>query len=219
MKTTEYRGKRFKENGSNKTFKIAIAVIAILAVIGVLIYVVITQNSSTGQQPIETEDNNAIVENTIVEEPTNETETPVVEEIEMPKTVEGYNVLGQLVIDKIELDNYILHKTTDASLDLSVARYYGPKKANTVGNFCIIGHNYTGRFINLYKLNEGDTFYIIDNNNKEKVTYEIYRKYTINPEDLSCLDQNNNGKREVTLITCNNGGVTRLILKAHEVVE
>ena len=218
MKKTESRGKRFKKNDSNKKLKTVIVIIAIL-IIGVAITVAISQNNSTGQQPIETEESNTLTNNVDEEEFTNETDTPEVNESEMPKTMGGYNVIGQIVIDKIELKNYILHTTTDASLDLSVARYYGPKKANTAGNLCIIGHNYKGLFINLYKLNEGDRFYIIDSDNKEKVTYEIYKKYTINPSNLSCLDQNNDGKRVVTLITCNNGGVTRLILKAREVIE
>ena len=204
MKKTESRGKRFKKNDSNKKLKTVIVIIAIL-IIGVAITVAISQNNSTGQQPIETEESNTLTNNVDEEEFTNETDTPEVNESEMPKTMGGYNVIGQIVIDKIELKNYILHTTTDASLDLSVARYYGPKKANTAGN--------------LYKLNEGDRFYIIDSDNKEKVTYEIYKKYTINPSNLSCLDQNNDGKRVVTLITCNNGGVTRLILKAREVIE
>ena len=52
---------------------------------------------------------------------------------------------------------------------------------------------------------------------KERVDYEIYDKYTCDPTDLSCLDQNQDGKKEVTLITCNPGGLTRLICKAREV--
>ena len=63
----------------------------------------------------------------------------------------------------------------------------------------------------------GDLFYIIDKETNSKVYYKIYDKYTCNPDDLSCLEQNEDGKREVTLITCNPGGLTRLICKAREV--
>ena len=49
------------------------------------------------------------------------------------------------------------------------------------------------------------------------IDYEIYDKYSCEPTDLSCLDQNQDGKKEVTLITCNPGGLTRLICKAREI--
>lgn len=63
----------------------------------------------------------------------------------------------------------------------------------------------------------GDTFYLINAESKTKVTYQIYNMYTCVPEDLSALDEIQNGKREVTLITCNPGGLTRLICKAREI--
>ena len=62
-----------------------------------------------------------------------------------------------------------------------------------------------------------DTFYIIDKAKDRKITYEIYDKYTVNPTDLECLNQETDNKREVTIITCNPGGLTRLIVKAREI--
>lgn len=135
---------------------------------------------------------------------------------EVPDTVGSYKVLGTLVIDKIELTKNILDKTTDESLNLSVTKFYGPK-INEKGNFCITGHNYKDTFAKLDNIKINDTFYIIDKENEQKVTYKVYDKYTVNPNELDCLDQNTNGKREVTIITCNPGGLTRLIVKAKEV--
>ena len=63
----------------------------------------------------------------------------------------------------------------------------------------------------------GDEFYIITKETKERVDYQIYDMYSCEPTDLSCLEQNQDGKREVTLITCNPGGLTRLICKAREI--
>ena len=63
----------------------------------------------------------------------------------------------------------------------------------------------------------GDEFYIIIKDTKERIDYQIYDMYSCEPENLSCLDQNQDGKREVTLITCNPGGLTRLICKAREI--
>lgn len=137
-------------------------------------------------------------------------------EIDLPEKMGNYTVIGQIVIDKIGVEKNILNKTEDASLNLSVTKFYGPK-INEAGNFCITGHNYKDMLKRLNELSEGDTFYLINREQKTKVTYEIYKIYTCNPTDLDCLDQPKDGTREVTLITCNPGGLTRLICKAKEV--
>ena len=88
-------------------------------------------------------------------------------------------------------------------MDLAVTRFYGPAYPNKVGNLCISGHNTSEKFFkNLKDLNLGDTFYIIDSEKHEKVIYKIYKKYSVEPTDLDCLNQGTNNKREVTLITC-----------------
>ena len=121
--------------------------------------------------------------------------------VEMPEEIEGYYVIGELVIEKINFKNYILNKTTDDSLNFSVTKFYGPK-VNQQGNLCITGHNTKENlFKNLKDLEKGDTFNIIDKENYENVVYKVYDKYTILPTDLKCLDQDTD-KRQVTLITC-----------------
>lgn len=137
-------------------------------------------------------------------------------DIEIPDNIGGYDVLGVIVIDKIGLQQNILNKTTDSSLNLAVTKFYGPQ-LNEKGNFCITGHNYRNLFIDIHNLEIGDTFYIIDKEQSRKVTYKIYKKYTVYPDELDCLSQSTNGKKEVTLITCNPGGLTRLIIKAQEI--
>lgn len=47
-----------------------------------------------------------------------------------------------------------------------------------------------------------------------KVSYEIYKNYETNYDDLSCTEQNTNGKVEITLVTCNNIKNKRRIIKA-----
>lgn len=136
--------------------------------------------------------------------------------IEIPATMGNYEVLGQLVIEKIGVTKNILNISEDASLKLSVAKLYGPD-VNASGNFCISGHNWNNMLKRLSEMQVGDIFYMINRETKTKVNYQIYNMYTCVPEDLSCLDQNDDGKREVTLITCNPGGLTRLICKAREI--
>lgn len=165
-------------------------------------------------------ESNNIVENTITNvepnyEVTNENMTEIVD-ADIPDTMGDYNVIGKIIIDKIGVEKNILDQTTDASLKLSVTKFYGPG-INEEGNLCISGHNYKDTFGYLGKMEKDDTFYIIDKVNFEKVIYRIYDKFTVNSTELDCLDQETEGKREVTLITCNPGGVTRLIIKACEI--
>lgn len=136
---------------------------------------------------------------------------------DLPEKIGNYTVIGELVIDKIGVKNSILEKTDETSLNLSVTKFYGPNGINNPGNFCIIGHNYTQFLKRLKEMKKGDTFYLINKQEHTKVTYKIYDIYSCEPTDLRCIDQNEDGKKEVTLITCNTGGLTRLICKAKEV--
>lgn len=170
--------------------------------------------NQTDSENTEAEQNNEPVEvATAVEGPQDE----IVDTSEIPATMGKYKVVGQLVIDKINVKKNILSVSDEASRALSVAHFYPPNLGvNESGNFCIDGHNWKGMLDRLSEMQVGDTFYLINRETKTKVNYEIYNKYTCVPEDLSCLDQNHDGKREVTLITCNPGGLTRLICKARE---
>ena len=149
----------------------------------------------------------------------NNTNAPVSQENEntnMVTKVGDYKVLGKLVIKKIEVEQYILEKTNEEALKLGLTKLYGPT-INTTGNFCIAGHNYAEKFLDLNALEKDDTFYIEDTTGK-KVTYKVYDKYSVQPDDLKCLMPNQKEK-EVTLITCEQGAQTRLVIKAKETTE
>lgn len=85
------------------------------------------------------------------------------------------------------------------------------------GNFCVAGHNVQKKnmFYNLRDLEIGDSMYLSDNA-IGKVEYEIYDIYSVTPEDVSCLSQETEGRREITLITCTNDSKKRIIVKAKE---
>lgn len=129
----------------------------------------------------------------------------------------GYKVVAFLEIPKIELETNVLAEYSKKGLDKCVSKFWG-SAPNCVGNFCIAGHNYQklNMFKNVYKLKEGDTLYLTDNENG-KYEYEIYDVYKVKPQNTKCLAQNTNGKREITLITCNSSGSYRIIVKAREV--
>lgn len=155
-------------------------------------------------------ESNNTEENIIVEEKQDE-----ISEVTIPEKMGNYEVLGQLVIEKIGVTKNVLNISENASLKLSIAKLYGPN-LNDSGNFCISGHNWNNMLKRLSEMQVGDTFYMVNRETKARVNYKIYDMYTCVPEDLSCLNQNHDGKREVTLITCNPGGLTRLICKARE---
>lgn len=85
------------------------------------------------------------------------------------------------------------------------------------GNLCIAGHNYNNYqfFSRLKKLNIGDIIYIYDLNGN-KIAYSIYKSYETDYDNLTCTTQETNGKREITLITCNNIKNKRRVIKAIE---
>lgn len=197
MKRTCLRGKHLKEKKSSKlNEKTVILVMFLLIVFTFFITKIPINKENLKISELQLNDNT----NDNKEELKNVAEIICVD---MPDKIESFDVVGKLVIEKINFENYILNKTTNDSLNFSVTKFYGPK-VNQKGNLCITGHNTKDElFKNLKKLDIGDSFYIIDKENCEKVNFKIYDKYTILPTDLKCLSQNTKEKREVTLITCN----------------
>lgn len=128
----------------------------------------------------------------------------------------GYAVIAKLEIPKINLETYILKQYSKNALNVSVTKFWG-SDPNQIGNFCVAGHNFQNRnmFHNLRNLEIGNRLLISDQS-IGKVEYEIYDIYMVEPEDVSCLSQGTNGKREVTLITCTTDSEKRIIVKAKE---
>lgn len=136
---------------------------------------------------------------------------------EIEKEYKGYKVSAKLEIPAISLETYVLETYSTKALNISVAKFWGADP-NQIGNFCIAGHNFNkpNMFKNLKKLQIGDTIYISDNDNG-KIEYKVYNLYKVLPQDVSCLSQDTQGKRETTLITCTNDSKQRIIVKAKEI--
>ena len=222
MKKKYLRGKHTRKRFEGKLNKKKVAILLILLIVFVFCVIIIQKNKETSNE-IDTSSFNTVDENSIINgidtnEIVNEVDLKEIVDVDMPDKIENYNVIGQIVIDEIDMENYILDRTTDYSLNLAVTKFYGPD-LNQRGNFCITGHNARGLFNNLKKLDIGDTFYIIDKKNSEKVTYRIYNRKTISPTDLDCLNQDTNNKREVTLITCNTRRLDKTCFKSKRGIE
>lgn len=135
---------------------------------------------------------------------------------EIEVKMNGYNVIGLIKIPAINLEYPIIEKTTKATMNISISRFYGGN-VNEFGNICLAGHNnYSGTMFGKNKnLKIDDNIYLTDLNTKT-IEYKIYNIFTTEPNDVSILETTDKTIREVTLITCKNGRSERLIIKARE---
>lgn len=126
-------------------------------------------------------------------------------------------VIGIIKIDKLKLDYPILSSVSDELLEVAPCRFAGPFP-NEIGNLCIAGHNYIDNtfFARISTLENGDKIDIYGINGDLK-TYSVYDKREIDSSDFSCTSQETNGKRIVTLMTCNSIKHTRIIVQAQEI--
>lgn len=137
--------------------------------------------------------------------------------LKIDKQIQGNKVVGIIKIPKIELEYPVLENTSKESLNLSITKFLG-NEINEIGNVTLAGHNNLNgtMFGKIRKLEVGDIIELTDIQNVT-LKYEIFKTYVIDPNDISCILPEQEGTREVTLITCTNGNKNRLIVKAREV--
>ena len=134
-----------------------------------------------------------------------------------------YKIIAKIEIPKINVTYSVLQgetgslKETEELLKISPVKLHG-YDPNEVGNFCIVGHNYrnTKFFSKVPTLVVGDTITLTDLT-KRTITYEVYDKHTVNPDNTSDTTQLTGGKKEITLITCTDDSKQRVIVKCKEV--
>ena len=164
------------------------------------------------------EDETPLIEETQVAETPQDVEEEVVE-TRSYETSSGitYEVEGTIRIERLDIDYPVLTETSEDLLKISLNKYWGPAP-NQIGNYCVVGHNYKNKkmFGRLSEAVNGDIIEVEDLSGNV-VTYSVYDKYVVEPDDTSCTSQLTNGRREVTLITCTNYGTQRLVVKAREV--
>ena len=138
------------------------------------------------------------------------------EENKIDTKYKGYDVLGIIRIPKIGIEYPILDKTNDETMAIAITKFWG-NDINEVGNFSMAGHNYYNGvfFANTKKLENGDVIDMTDLT-RRTIEYEVFKKYVIDPNDVTCVNSVNKDAREITLITCTNGRSNRLIIKARE---
>ena len=130
----------------------------------------------------------------------------------------GYRVEGIIEIPKINIKYPIIDHTNEETMKVSITKFWGPQ-ANEIGNYTVAGHNNKdGTMFGKTKyLLIGDKIKLTNLKN-ETIEYEIFKIYSIDPDDVSCVESVENGTREITLITCTNGHKNRLVTKARQIL-
>ena len=129
----------------------------------------------------------------------------------------GYKVEGIIEIPKINIKYPIIDHTNEETMKVSITKFWGPQ-ANEIGNYTVAGHNNKdGTMFGKTKyLQIGDKIKLTNLKN-ETIEYEVFKIYSIDPDDVSCVESVENGTREITLITCTNGHKNRLVTKARQI--
>ena len=140
------------------------------------------------------------------------------ETIEEELEFKGYKIEGIIEIPKINIKYPIIDHTNEETMKVSITKFWGPQ-ANEIGNYTVAGHNNKdGTMFGKTKyLQIGDKIKLTNLKN-ETIEYEIFKIYSIDPDDVSCVESVENGTREITLITCTNGHKNRLVTKARQIL-
>ena len=130
----------------------------------------------------------------------------------------GYTILGRIQIPKVGINTVILKEQTYAAMNIGAIKTYGVD-LNEAGGFVISAHNFRGStpfFYYILNLKENDPIIITDSYGRE-VVYNVYsvQRY-VNPNDTSYLVETDD--YSLTLVTCENGGTSRIIVRARVVV-
>lgn len=209
-------------------------VLSILVVIILTSYYIHTEYTQRKGEAKSTEIMNDFEDLTVAEEDDilvvalndNATEIPkeppkILDEFNKVYTTENgteYRIDSILNIPSLDIKYPVISESTTELLKISLNKFWGGEP-NSVGNYCIVGHNYDGKdifFGKLHKLQNGDTVELTDKTGKT-LEYKVYDKFIVQPTDVACTSQLTNGRTEATLITCSDGGKTRLIVKCRVV--
>lgn len=142
-----------------------------------------------------------------------ETTTPV----KVVDTFDGYQIIGKLQIEKINIVLPVIAYTDDEVLKVSVCYYDGPLPG-TKGNLIITGHNYASgaHFGRLDELDIGDII-SLSTPDERMYHYQIYETTVIKPDEVDAISEYI-GDYALTLMTCTNRGNRRLIVRC-ELIE
>ena|GEM_PF-2147459 len=133
--------------------------------------------------------------------------------------VANQEVIGRIEIPKIGIDYPIIKYARATSLDIAITHFAGAK-INASGNTVLAGHRAFGRtspfnifFTAIDKLEVGDEIYLTDMN-CGRVKYLVTDFRTVEPDDVSVLEQSVDGRKYLTLVSCSYDLKDRYIVEA-----
>ena len=193
-----------------KVYNLIIAVLIVALIVVIAMIVIRYGNNYLNEKEVS-------ASLTTIEETLNSKET---EQLESLPELEfkGYKVEGIIEIPKINIKYPIIDHTNEETMKVSITKFWGPQ-ANEIGNYTVAGHNNKdGTMFGKTKyLQIGDKIRLTNLRN-ETIEYEIFKIYSIEPDDVGCVESVQSGTREITLITCTNGHKNRLVTKARQVL-
>jgi signal peptidase len=129
-------------------------------------------------------------------------------------TINGNKILGTIKIKKINIEYPIIQYQSDKSLDNAITLYAGPD-LNQPGNVVLAGHHGWDNifFTRVDKLTRGDVINVTDTSG-QTLSYIVEDHYEVKPTDRSVLNQNTDGRRKLTLISCSQNARMRYIVRA-----
>ena len=125
-------------------------------------------------------------------------------------------IFGIIEIPSINVYYPIFSNFTDELLKISPCKLFG-RNLNAPDNICIAGHNYDNSmfFSKITNLKNEDKIFIYDTNG-EKYIYKVIDLYEVNESELSPIFDYNQNEKILTLITCNNINLNRIIVRAKQ---
>ena len=194
----------------NKVYNIILAILIIALLITIILIAIKYAKNQVKEQELQT-----VVSN-VKEKIKSENVSEIKEEVLVE--YKGYQVVGIIKIPTINIEYPIINETNEQAMEVSITKFWG-NNVNEIGNFTMAGHNYLDgtMFGNVSELNIGDKIEMTDLAGTT-VEYEIFNKYVIEPNDVSCVNSVNPNTREITLLTCTNGRTNRLVIKAREII-
>ena len=122
--------------------------------------------------------------------------------------------IGIIEIKSVNLKNVIVESTDKKYLNHHVCHFENSAMPGEYGNFALAGHSstyyYNQVFNELHKVKIGDEIIIKTTN--DEFTYTITETIVVESDEIEVLDQDMT-KKEITLVTCTNGGKQRFIVK------
>lgn len=212
---------------------IIIALIILFILTGTIIFIIILTKKEPGNTEVEEkieyvselenimekEKDEILSVNIQTKEPepvvvTEEPQQPVL--IPLDPMYRGFEVAGKITIPKTGVDTPFLNAVTVAGMEEAPCLLYKTGEINVSGNTFIVGHNYRNGtlFSNNNSLEVGDKIIItaMDGSSRE---YTVYNKFITTAEDTSYLKRETGSAPEITLQSCTDDDLNRIIILAN----